>query len=162
MFDLLQKQKDLTDKMRAGWDKYYQMFDKLQKMADTARKDLDSLLKPLYAELDSGNISGDRREAIEDQIDRHNMEYCMEYNPRYCHIVFEYKKHLFDVLLKAEYDTLENVQNEVLEHQFGVDNPTYKPGLYALQAVKGYASLLGSVFKYSAGTRKRIRISGSE
>lgn len=162
MFDLLQKQKDLTDKMRAGWDKFYQLFDTLAKEADTARADLDRRLKPLYAELDSGDISGDRREAIEDQIDQQNMAYCMVFNPRYCQIVFEYKKHLFDVLFKAEYDTLENIQNEILNHQLGVENPTYKPALYALQAVNGYASLLRSVFKYSAGTRKRIRIAGSE
>jgi hypothetical protein len=162
MFDLMQKQKYLNDKMMAGWDKYTQMFDTLGKEADTARADLDRRLKPLYAELDSGDIDGDRREAIEDQIDQYNMAYCMEFNPRYCQIVFEYKEHLFDILFKAEYDTLENVQNEILNHQLGVENPTYKPGLYALQSVKGYASLLGSVFKYSAGTRKRIRISGSE
>jgi len=162
MFDLLQKQKYLTDKMRAGWDKYTQMFDSLQKVADTARADLDRQLKPLYAELDGGNIDGDRREAIENQIYRQNMSFCQEYNPRYCKIMFDYKEHLFDVLIKYDYDTLENVQHEIQTYQMGVEDPLYKPGLYALQAVGGYASLLGTVFKYSVTRSWGMRISTSD
>jgi hypothetical protein len=162
MFDLQMNQKYLTDKMNAGWDKYSQMFDSLQKEADTARADLDRQLKPLYAELDSGNINGDRREAIEDQIYKQNMSFCQEYNPRYCKILFDYKEHLFDILLKCDYDTLENVQHEILNYQLGVEDPLYKPGLYALQAVGGYASLLGTVFKYSVTRSWGMRITTND
>lgn len=162
MFDLLQKQKFLTDKMNAGWNKYFQMFDSLQKVTDIARADLDHQLKPLFEELESGDIDGDRREAIENQIYEENMNFCQAYNPRYCRIIYEYKQHLSEVLFKYDYDTLENVQHEILNFQLGVEVPNYKPGLYALEAVDGYASLLGTVFKFSVARNWGMRISTSD
>ncbi|NVO21081.1 MAG: hypothetical protein HXX13_15370 [Bacteroidetes bacterium] len=161
-FDLQQRLKDLIDIKKAREDKYYQQFDTLQKVADTARADLDRLLKPLYAKLDSGDLQDGEREAIEDEIYQHNMSYCFAHNPPYCAVIDEIRQDLLEALIKAEYDTLENVQHRVLFSQLGVGNPNYKPRLYALQAVQSYARLLESVFKYSVGTRSKMTDVGAE
>jgi hypothetical protein len=160
-FDLMQKQQTLTAIMNARWDKYTQQFDTLQKLADTARADLDRRQKPMYKRLLEDNLTGEQREAIEDELYSQNLAYCQQYNPQYCKIIFDYKLTLFETLIKVEYDTLENVQHEILKYQMGVENPIYKPGLYALNAVKGYATLLATVFKYSVGKRNKSYI-GSE
>ena len=161
MFDLLQKQQNLTAIMNARWDKYTQQFDTLRKLADTARADLDRRQKPLYVRLESENLTESQREAIEDELYSQNLSFCQEYNPPYCKIISDYKLTLFETLIKADYDTLENVQHEILKYQMGAEDPLYKPGLYALSAVKEYASLLSTVFKYSVGTRNKS-IVGSE
>jgi hypothetical protein len=162
MFDLQQKLKYLNDVMNARWDKYTQMFDTLKKEADTARADLDRRQRPLYAQLDSGDLDDSQREAILDQIYRQNFSHCQQYNPEYCKILFEYKTTLFKTLMKADYDTLENVQHESIKYQTGLDDPSYEPGLFAIQAVQRYATLLGTVFIYSVGNLNRMRISGAE
>jgi len=162
MFDLLQKQQTLSAIMNARWDKYTQQFDTLRKLADTARADLDRRQKPMYEQLLNDDLTGEQREAIEDRLYSQNLTYCQEYNPQYCKIIFDYKLTLFETLIKAEYDTLENLQHEILKYQMGVENPLYKPGLYAISAVQGYASLLGTVFKYSVGRRIKFNEIGGE
>jgi hypothetical protein len=154
-FDLLQKQRDLTEVMKARSDKFQQMFDSLQKVADTARAVLDRMQRPLYAQLDSGDLDDGQREAIEDQLYREDLSYCQDFNPKYCKIIADYKLQLFQSLIHAEYDTLENVQHRIMFSQMGVGDPLYKPGLYAVQAVQGYATLLGTVFKFSVGRRNQ-------
>jgi hypothetical protein len=162
MFDLLQKQKDLNDKMNARWDKYRQMFDTLKKEADIARTDLDRQQKPLYEQLEKGDLADGQREAIEDQIYSQNLSFCQQYNPEHNKILSQYRTTLFEILMKADYDTLENVQHEILKYQMGVEDPMFKPGLYAIQAVQGYATLLGNVFIYSVGTLSHLRVYGAE
>lgn len=144
-FDLVNEQKFMIDKMRAGEWKYFQQFDTLQKEAEDAREVMNNEIEDLNKQREDCDNSK-CQEAIDDAINKKLQDYCYRFTPEYLKVVVGFRAFVEGSL--DDYDALDEINNKVLESQTGIHNPAFSPGLSALTIIRAYADKEASVFLY--------------
>lgn len=144
-FDLVNEQKFMIDKMRAGEWKYFQQFDTIQKEADDARAMMNAEIEDLNKQREDCDNTN-CQEAIDDAINTKLQDYCYRFTPKYLKVVIGFRAFVEGSL--DDYDALDDLNNKVTESQTGVHNPSFKPGLSALTIVKAYAEKEAAIFRY--------------
>ena len=146
MFDLLQKQKLITDRIAASNNKFNNKMAELNQKDSVATIELDKYRKPLMERLSKGP-SDEEAHSIRVKITGYEKTYCNKLTPIYFGILSD---NLADLnKLMPEYDSLEVVTGEIYKSQLKIDNSFLSPGLFQLEAVMEYLSKLLSTFTYA-------------
>jgi hypothetical protein len=145
--DLMLEQKDLVDRIDAVNKRYTNKMIEFNKEDSIQTAKLDRMIKPLEKMLTEDNLSGDQRRGIEIEIATHRLNYCNKISPMYMDIIRDIR-YSSEPLLPV-YDRLEVVNAELNAATLGLNEWPTDPGLMQLEAVKGLAHTIASIFKYT-------------
>ena len=147
MFDLVQEQKLILDRISASDKKYVNKLAELDKEDSTATVILDRQRKPLLKKLnDVPGPSEEEAKSIQDEIRSYEKIYCNKLTPIYMDILGECLSSLNKFM--PDYKRLEEIDDELNKTTLETNKGFTSPGLYQLSAVKSYAGLLLNSFKY--------------
>lgn len=161
MFDLMQEQKLITDRIAASDKKYVNRMMELDKEDSVAAKILDEQRKPLLKRLnDLPGPSEEEARNIHDEIRQYEKVYCNKLTPTYMDILGECLKSLNNFM--TDYKRLEEIQDELNKSMLETNKGFTSPGLFQLDAVQSYVSLLLNSFRYANYTFPEDEITMNE
>jgi hypothetical protein len=158
MFDLLQEQKLITDRIHASNIKYVNRMRELDKEDSVALWILAPDMKPLLERLNEmGSPSDEENEeakSIRSQLRKLEMVYCEKLTPHLIDIIGDCLTDLHKFM--PDYKRLEEITAELSKTMPGINKDFSSPGLFQLEAVKSYVELLRHTFKYKNPATPKI------
>lgn len=157
-YQLLTKQRQLTDSLVAQQNKYMKQFqdldnDKNAMAIQTQIKQLEEKLDEEYKKENRPNDNGIK--SLTNQIRDHQISYCSLQSPKYLEILSRYKS--FTQASLTSYYQLEKMTYQVTASQTGVETDA-EPGLMGLENVKAYLSRLSDIYRYNHIISKYVYI----
>ncbi len=148
-YQLLQKQKQLSDSLNAQAMKYWKQFEELEadQQAQAMLSKIDKAearLSELYKQENRPNDNEIR--SLVNQIREIETNYCNLQTPKYINILSRYISFMQASL--TPYYRLEKLTNQVMASQTGVKIDA-EPGLMGLESVKAYLGKLSDVYRFS-------------
>ena len=157
-YQLLTKQRQLTDSLVAQQNKYMKQFQDLDndKNAVAIQAQIKELEDKLNEEYKKANRPNDNAiKSLTNQIRDFQISYCNLQSPKYLEILSRYKTFMQASLMP--YYRLEKMTYQVTASQTGVEMNA-EPGLMGLENVKAYLSRLSDVYRYNHITSKYVYI----
>jgi hypothetical protein len=157
-YQLLTKQRQLTDSLVAQQNKYMKQFQDLDsdKNAVSLQAQIKELEEKLNEEYKKENRPNDNAiKALTNQIRDLQISYCNLQSPKYLEILSRYKTFMQASLMP--YYRLEKMTYQVTASQTGVEMNA-EPGLMGLENVKAYLNRLSDVYRYNHITSKYVYI----
>jgi hypothetical protein len=157
-YQLLTKQRQLTDSLNAQQTKYMKQFQDLDidKNAVALQTQIEGLEKKLNLEYEKQNRPNDDAiRSFSNQIRDLQISYCNLQSPKYLEILSRYKTFMQASIMP--YYRLEKLTYQVTASQTGVDINA-EPGLMGLQQVESFLRHLSDIYKYSHITPKYVYI----
>lgn len=150
-YKLQARQKQLGDSLKAQQNKYMKKFVEIDE--DEAGKKLLAKIEGIRSEIAKNeNLKirttpdQNKVEALRDEMYKAKISYCNLQSPKYINVLAEYKSFIQSSM--AAYYRLEQLTNEVMKMQTGVDN-SIEPGEYGLGNVSSYIKQLLDAYKYN-------------
>lgn len=152
-YNLLNKQKQLDDSLKAQQERYMKKFAEIDE--DESGKKLLAKIEgirkeiyDLYTETAKHETTPDRQKliALRSEMRKAKISYCNLLSPKYVQVLAEYKSFIQSSM--SAYYRFENLTNEVVKSRGGADlNP--EPGEFGLGNVSGYIKRLLDAYKYN-------------
>lgn len=157
-YQLLTKQRQLTDSLNAQQTKYMKQFQDLDndKNALAIQGQIKELEEKLNEEYKKENRPNDNAiKSFTNQIRDLQISYCNLQSPKYLEILSRYKTFMQASIMP--YYRLEKLTYQVNASQTGVDMNA-EPGLMGLQQVESFLRRLSDIYKYNHITPKYVYI----
>jgi len=157
-YQLLTKQRQLTDSLNAQQTKYMKQFQDLDndKNAVALQTQIEGLEKKLNLEYEKQNRPNDDAiKSFTNQIRDLQISYCNLQSPKYLEILSRYKTFMQASIMP--YYRLEKLTYQVTASQTGVEMNA-EPGLMGLQQVESFLRQLSDIYKYNHITPKYVYI----
>ncbi len=157
-YQLLTKQRQLTDSLNAQSTKYMIQFQELDndKNAVAIQAQIKELEEKLNEDYKKENRPNDNAiKALTNQIRDLQISYCNLQSPKYLEILSRYKTFMQASLMP--YYRLEKLTYQVTASQTGVEIDA-EPGLMGLQQVESFLRQLSDIYKYNHITPKYVYI----
>jgi len=157
-YQLLTKQRQLTDSLNAQSTKYMIQFQELDndKNALALQTQIEDLEKNLTIEYEKQNRPNDDAiKSLTNRIRDLQINYCNLQSPKYLEILSRYKTFMQASIMP--YYRLEKLTNQVTASQTGVEMNA-EPGLMGLQQVESFLRQLSDIYKYNHITPKYVYI----
>ncbi len=149
--ELADEQKKISDRINASDRKFANKMAELYKKDSIATNELKQQREPLLDKINSSQgMSEEERKELIEEVKRVEDAYCGKMTPLYISILSDCFIDLNKLM--PDYKRLEEVTGEINKATTGADKDFTSPGLFQLEAVQSYTSLLLNVFKFTGHT----------